>query len=123
MITVAIGILAGCLLACCGVPQAVKTIKDGHAKGLSLNFMLMLIGGIFLMGLYIYLEHGWDWVIHGEYAISISVWAISLWYYFLPRKTTQDVALEVLNELGSKTPEELKQIIDEAVDESFGPVS
>lgn len=82
-----IGIVAGCLLAACGIPQAIKTVKDGHAEGLSLNFMLMLIFGIFLMGLYIFLEHGWDWILHGEYIISISVWSISIFYYLFPRRS------------------------------------
>lgn len=86
MLLTAIGIIAGCLLAGCGIPQAVKTIKDGHAKGIALYMMLMLIAGISLMGLYIYLAHGFDILIHGEYAISVGVWSISLFYYFFPRK-------------------------------------
>lgn len=86
MIHSLIGILGGCLLAACGIPQAIKTLKDGHAKGLALNFMLMLIAGISLMGIYIYLEHGFDWIIHTEYSISVAVWSISLWYYFFPRQ-------------------------------------
>lgn len=85
MINEAIGLIAGCLLAACGVPQALKVVKDGHAEGLALNMMLMLIAGIFLMGLYIYLQHGVDWIIHGEYAISIAVWSVSLYYYWFPR--------------------------------------
>lgn len=86
MLLTAIGVLAGCLLAGCGIPQAVKTIKDGHAKGIALYMMIMLIAGISLMGLYIYLAHGFDILIHGEYAISVAVWSISLFYYFFPRK-------------------------------------
>lgn len=85
MIIPIIGISAGICLASCGIPQAVKTIKDGHAKGLALNMMLMLISGIFLMGLYIYLQHGWDWIIHTEYSVSVIVWGISLYYYWFPR--------------------------------------
>ena len=85
VLTSSIGILAGCLLASCGIPQAVKVIREGHARGIALNMMLMLIGGLFCMGLYIYLSHGWDWIIHGEYIISVAVWSISLFYYFFPR--------------------------------------
>jgi uncharacterized protein with PQ loop repeat len=81
----AIGVTAGCLLAGCGVPQALKTVKDGHANGIALNMMLMLLGGLILMGTYIYLAHGFDILIHGEYAISISIWGISLYYHFFPR--------------------------------------
>lgn len=110
--TFIIGILGGLLLAACGIPQAVKTLKDGHAKGLSLNFMLMLIGGIFLMGLYIFLQHGWDWVIHGEYAISISVWAISLYYYFFPRLTMQDHVIKTLDKMNAMSDAELKAEFD-----------
>lgn len=87
MIASIVGILAGCLLASCGVPQAVKVIKEGHALGIALNMMLFLILGLFLMGTYIFLEHGWDWIIHGEYLISVGVWSISLFYYFFPRKS------------------------------------
>jgi uncharacterized protein with PQ loop repeat len=86
MIASIVGILAGVLLAACGIPQAVKVLRDGHAKGIALHFMLMLISGIFLMGLYIYLLHGIDWIIHGEYTISIGVWSISLYYYYFPRQ-------------------------------------
>lgn len=80
-----IGLLAGCLLAGCGIPQAIKTIKDGHSRGIALNMMLLLIGGLALMGVYIYLQHGFDILIHGEYAISVAVWSISLYYYWFPR--------------------------------------
>lgn len=86
MINEAIGLTAGCLLAGCGIPQAVKVIRDGHARGIALNMMLMLIFGLFLMGLYIFLAHGFDFILHVEYAISIGVWGISLFYYFFPRK-------------------------------------
>jgi uncharacterized protein with PQ loop repeat len=87
MINTLIGLAAGTLLAGCGIPQAIKVVKDGHARGIALNMMLMLISGLFLMGLYIYLQHGFDILIHGEYAISVAVWGISLFYYFFPRKT------------------------------------
>ena len=43
MIHTLIGIAAGSLLAGCGVPQAYKTIKDGHARGIALYMMCMLI--------------------------------------------------------------------------------
>jgi uncharacterized protein with PQ loop repeat len=84
-VNILIGLLAGFLLAGYGVPQAFKVVKQGHADGLSLQMMLMLMFGLFFMGLYIWLEHGFDILIHGEYAISIGVWAVSLWYYFFPR--------------------------------------
>lgn len=85
MITSLIGIAAGCFLAACGIPQAIKVLREGHARGIALNMMLLLIFGLLLMGTYIYLQHGWDWIIHGEYLISIAVWSISLYYYRFPR--------------------------------------
>lgn len=86
MINQIVGLAAGCLLAGCGIPQAIKVIREGNARGIALNMMLMLISGLFLMGLYIYLQHGFDFFLHVEYGISIAVWGISLFYYFFPRK-------------------------------------
>lgn len=40
-----IGWVGSILFSICGLPQALKTWKDGHADGLDLSFLLLWTGG------------------------------------------------------------------------------
>jgi uncharacterized protein with PQ loop repeat len=39
------GYVGGALLAFCAVPLLIKTVRDGHARGVSLGFLLMWSAG------------------------------------------------------------------------------
>lgn len=47
------GYVGGILLALCALPLLLKTIRDGHARGVSLGFLLMWAGGEMLMLRYV----------------------------------------------------------------------
>lgn len=40
-----LGWLGAVFLAFCGMPQAIKSVKDGHAYGLDRKFLLLWTGG------------------------------------------------------------------------------
>ena len=48
-----IGFLGSILLACCGLPQAILSYKQGHSDGISLGFLLMWTLGEILTLIYI----------------------------------------------------------------------
>ncbi len=53
MLFEAVGWVGGMLLAVCGIPQTIKTVKDGHARGLAWSFLLMWFGGEILSFIYL----------------------------------------------------------------------
>lgn len=40
-----VGWLGSVLLAVCGAPQALKSIRDGHSRGMSSSFLMFWLGG------------------------------------------------------------------------------
>jgi uncharacterized protein with PQ loop repeat len=40
-----VGWLGAILLAVCGAPQALKSIRDGHSRGISSSFLTLWLGG------------------------------------------------------------------------------
>ncbi len=40
-----IGWLGSILLAVCGAPQALKSIREGHSRGMSHSFLMFWLGG------------------------------------------------------------------------------
>lgn len=48
-----VGWLGTVLLAACGVPLLVKTVVDGHARGVSLWFLVMWLAGEALTFVYV----------------------------------------------------------------------
>jgi uncharacterized protein with PQ loop repeat len=80
-----LGWLGSIMLAFCGLPQAIKTLKDGHSKGLDAFFLLLwTFGEIFTLIaicntapnlLYLLFNYGLN-------IVFLSV----IWYYrFFPR--------------------------------------
>lgn len=80
------GIIAGILFAYSGIPLAIKTIKDGHATHVPLQLALCVFGGAVLMLFYLIASFGFDLIVFVEYAITIIVWGIVLYYKRLIRK-------------------------------------
>jgi len=66
-----LGWVAGLLFAFCALPQAAKSIKEGHSRGVSMTFLLMWFIGEILSIFYIYLKHGIDQPLMANYLLNI----------------------------------------------------
>ena len=81
-----IGTLAGIIFFLSGVDQLRKTIKEGHAEGLSLTCLLQILVAYILSFQYNFLKHGWgDLPMLSQYAGSLVVWGIITFYKLWPR--------------------------------------
>jgi uncharacterized protein with PQ loop repeat len=81
-----LGWVGGALLALCGLPQAIKSWKDGHSDGISDSFLWMwFIGEVFLL-IYILFKHGLDLPLVANYLINLFFIVIIIKYKYKPRK-------------------------------------
>lgn len=78
-----IGWFGSILLAICGVPLALQSIKDGHSHGINWYFLLIwLLGEILVL---IYVLPKFDWPLIFNYAGNIVLISIVCWYKLYPR--------------------------------------
>ena len=80
-----IGWLAGFLFAFCGAPQAYKSYKDGHSKGLSHLFLTMWTSGEILTIIYVLFKHGFDGPLMFNYTANLVFLVIIYKYKIFPR--------------------------------------
>lgn len=81
-----IGWIAGILFAFCGLPQALKSFRDGHSDGISYGLIYMWLGGELLMQYYVLIKHGLDMPLLVNYWINSIFVVIILKYKHFPRK-------------------------------------
>lgn len=79
-----IGVIGAILLALCGVPQAIKSVKDKHSYGISWWFILMWFGGEIFVLIYVVLT-SCDWILISNYIMNILLIIIILYYKILPK--------------------------------------
>ena len=72
-----IGYLGGLLLAICGIPEVIRTIKDGRCH-LGWPFLLLWFWGEILME--IYSIELWDYPLMFNYSANIVLVGIMLYY-------------------------------------------
>jgi uncharacterized protein with PQ loop repeat len=80
-----IGYIAMACLIGSAVPQAIKTIRDGHAEGLSVGYLVLMQAGFVLMLIYLFGTHPVMPVVL-NYVANIVVWLIPCYYRVYPRK-------------------------------------
>lgn len=79
-----VGIIGALLLAFCGLPQALKSIRDGHSLGISHWFVWMWFWGEIFTLLYVYQKHGFDIPLFTNYFMNILVILIIIKYKYFP---------------------------------------
>lgn len=79
------GWLGSVLLIICGAPQAFKSLREGHSKGVSLSFLLLWLMGEVLMLIYSLLELK-IWLLMFNYLGNILFILIIIYYKLKPRK-------------------------------------
>jgi len=81
-----IGIIAAICFALSALPQAIKAIKEGHSKGLSLITLLLWLFGEILMIIYTIFMYPNDYILFFNYLANIILLAIIFRYKVFPRK-------------------------------------
>ena len=74
-----IGLFGTLMLSFCGIPQALKSIKEKSSKGVSLLFLLMwLFGEVFVF--YYVMKTSLDFILLANYLLNIVLVTIILFY-------------------------------------------
>lgn len=81
-----IGGLGVILLAICALPQTIKTIKNGNAKGMSQAFLwCWFLGEVFTL-IYLFGKDEYDYLLITNYSANILLLGIIVYYRYFPRK-------------------------------------
>lgn len=82
-----IGWIGSILLALCGLPQAIQSIRDGHSRGLNWGFLAAWTSGELLTVVYVFPKQ--DIPLLFNYALNISFLLIMLKYKLFERSSSQ----------------------------------
>lgn len=80
-----IGWIASNLFAFCALPQCIKVVKQGHARGLDKTFTFMWLTGEVLMQIYVINKHGFDIPLLWNYWANTTFVLIIVYYMFFPK--------------------------------------
>jgi len=80
------GIIASILFILATAGQTVKSIREGHSKGISHILIWTLLIGFVLMTTYVISKIGWDLALLSSYILQFVLWVIVAKYKYLPRK-------------------------------------
>lgn len=65
--------------------QALKSIRQGHSRGISHWLLWILTVGYTCMITYVLIDIGWDEVLLSSYFLQFALWAIIAKYLYFPR--------------------------------------
>ena len=87
-----IGWIASVILAVSSIPQLLKTVRDGHADGLSWAFIaLWLIGEILSL---VYVVPMLNWPLIANYSINLVIILVIGFYKMYPRSSQKLIYAE-----------------------------
>lgn len=75
-----LGLVGGLLFAYAAVPQAIRTLRAGRHLGTPASISATILTGTAVMYAYLYLAHGFDWVITANYSVEAVSWALLLFF-------------------------------------------
>lgn len=85
------GWISSTMLLLCGVPQAYKSFKDGHSRGISTAFLVLWTGGEFFGLAYILTMKDLSLPLLTNYSFNAIMVSIMLFYKFFPRNFDADL--------------------------------
>jgi MtN3 and saliva related transmembrane protein len=85
-----IGWIGASLLAFCGLPQAIKSFRDGNSDGISWMFILMWGFGELLGLIYIISLGAIPLVLN--YSLNLILVSVILWFKMYPRKNNNGIS-------------------------------
>ena len=57
-----------------GIPQALQVYHNGHARGINVTMVMLLIYGVACSMTYTYLKYGFDVVLLGKGFFTLLIW-------------------------------------------------
>lgn len=81
-----LGTVGAFLLAWCGLPQLVETLRTGHCAGISWGFLLAWFFGEVFVFAYV-LDTNPDWRLLLNYGANAAIIAVLIWFRWRPRNT------------------------------------
>ena len=75
-----LGLIAGLFFAYCGLPQAIKTLRQNKHLGTPISISGSITIGTVLMYLYLYLSYGFDKIITINYTVEFLSWLVLFVY-------------------------------------------
>jgi uncharacterized protein with PQ loop repeat len=79
-----IGTIGAIMLALCGLPQAIASIKQGHSDGISTSFIALWLVGEILLIIYVGATNP-DFILMANYAFNIVPVGIIAFYKLFRR--------------------------------------
>jgi uncharacterized protein with PQ loop repeat len=83
-----IGWVGTILLAICGFPQMIKSIREGHSEGISHAFLWLWFWGEVFYIIYV-LFKDFDTIQLSNYILNIAIVIVLIYYKYFPRKTNE----------------------------------
>lgn len=83
-----IGMVGVTCFALSGIPQAIKSIRDGHSNGISHGTIWLWLIGEFAMLDYAFVKYSNDMVLIINYLANFLVVAVIAFYKYKPKKGT-----------------------------------
>ena len=81
------GWIGALCMACCAVPQAIMSVKQGHSEGISKGLLwLWSVGEVFTL-IFLVGEESKNWPLLVNYTANILFIGIVIWYKVFPRET------------------------------------
>ena len=84
-----IGLIGATAFALSGVPQAVKSVREGHSKGMSHGTIVLWLTGEGAMLIYAGIKYTSDYILICNYLANFLVVGVIARYKYLPRKAVQ----------------------------------
>lgn len=85
MLVEALGFVALVFLSFAAVPQTIRALKDGHARGLSWAYLLLAFSGFLLMLVYTIVAHK-GLILGANYASQLVLFGLMIWRKAYPRQ-------------------------------------
>jgi uncharacterized protein with PQ loop repeat len=79
------GLVGATAFAISGVPQMIKSIKDGHAYGVAWGMIILWLIGEVAMIAYTLMKYTNDYILLGNYLINFMVISVIAFYKIFPR--------------------------------------
>jgi uncharacterized protein with PQ loop repeat len=92
MIATTIGWIGSVCFAFCGIPQAIRVARQGHADGLSPWFLIFWVLGEVCYVAAVLLEFGWVGWMMFNYLVNLASLTVICRYYFWPTRKRNTVA-------------------------------
>jgi len=84
-----LGYLATALFIIASLFQMIRSVKEGHSKGVSHGMIWLLITGFIIMCFYVPFHLGWDGVLMTAYIGQLLIWSVIGKYKYFPKQPTK----------------------------------